>query len=239
MAPGKPQPPRPASSSQLPKVVVEESASPPKGEPLYRGEASPRVQGDASASARAVGDGVSRDDPEAVRRQQDAERDALIGRLLAQVSDMTEQLNQVQKTVPSLVPPAPAREQEPTPTAWKTALLKLVVSMAAAAGAAATLFQIVSATLEPKIKKLEDDKGTERLSDYYTELQRYEYDLKVKNASECWWRHTAGAFQMVLPAPDRMGAARKPEPFVGDEVCPDWPTLPDKPKQPSPPPKKD
>lgn len=54
---------------------------------------SQRVQGDASSLKAS-------DDPETVRREEDAERDKLIGRLLGQVSDLTEQLKHVQKSIP-------------------------------------------------------------------------------------------------------------------------------------------
>lgn len=229
--PTKPQPPRPGSSSQLPKVVVEESASPPQGEPraVPHRDRLPSVPDGASAR-------VQGDDPVAVLRAELAERDAQVGKLLASMGLLQEQVLALQTSIP---PPAPDEDEAPTPTAWKTAVFKLVVGMAAAAGAAATLFQIVSATLEPKIKKLEDDKGTEQRSDYYTELQRYEYDLKVKNLSECRWKHSAKGFKMLLPSPDKMGSALKMETFVGDDVCPDWPAMPDKPQAPKPPPKKD
>jgi hypothetical protein len=145
VAPVKPQAPRPGSAAQLPKVVArEESASPPAGEPLYRGAPSPRVQSDEGASARSMGD-----DPVAVLRAELEERDAMIGRLLASVDRRL-------RTQESLRPPPKVEAEEPplpSPSAWKAALFKLVVGLGAILTAAATYLGVkTQTTLPPKVE---------------------------------------------------------------------------------------
>lgn len=143
-------------------------------------------------------------------------------------------------SVPSKVirqTPEPS-EPPPSTSAWKKALFQLVVGLGACLTALATILGVRAANMEPKVQKIEDDKGREALSDYAVRLAWYEYDAKVRITAECRWKHDARSFKMLLPAPDKMGSALKMEPFIGDEVCPDWPPLPEKPQAPAPPPKK-
>jgi hypothetical protein len=120
-------------------VVVEESASPPQGEPRavpYRhssvpDEPSQRVQGD---------------DPVAVLRAELAERDTMIGRLLASMANVEQQLATVQNSM------APPPDVPATPAAWKGWLFKALVSIGAILTATATILGWIASKLPPKVE---------------------------------------------------------------------------------------